>query len=254
MLLRGIDGDVRPVAKGGAHGVHIRAGSERDEHGADLRLGKGRNAAGEARGSLDKLRLHAPEIAGGHAFASGLALEPHGLARHIKLDRHGIADGEKGQSIATGADETSGEANDFINVLPQLDAFAQSHAEGGIGDHFKVRSLDAATCDERNPSTAILRPRQALHDNAQRLPAMLTLDGVRDKAPRRGHAGHGACPILQARRYTRHLREGATSAALHDPQIRADAVHQQRGEDETARVMPDVADGEVHGFAVSIWI
>jgi hypothetical protein len=101
---------------------------------------------------------------------------------------------------------------------------------------------------------------------------MLSLDRVIDEFSRVPHTGNCADPMHQVGRNSRHLGEGASCVALHDPQIGANTInqksgvlddaainpghphddHQQhadphRGQHESAQVMPDVFQGQVHG-------
>ena len=92
-----------------------------------------------------------------------------------------------------------------------------------------MRLAQRAAGDQRHPIAAVLGPGKPLHDHAQRPSVVLALDGVRDEAPRLGHAGHGAHAVFQVGGNAGDFRERPAGAALHDPQVGAHAIHQQRG-------------------------
>jgi len=58
---------------------------------------------------------------------------------------------------------------------------------------------------------------------------VFALDGVGNEAACLCHAGHGPHTIFEGGGDAGDFREGTTGAALHDPQVRAHAIHQQRG-------------------------
>ena len=195
-----------------------------------------------------------------------------GFAGLVELDRHRIADGEKGEPVAAGADHAAGQADDLIDVLAQADAAAERELQRLVGDHFIMRLPQRTPRDERHPIAAVLRPRKPLHHHAQRPAVVFALDGVGDEAPRLRHAGHGPHAVFEIGGNAGDFRERAAGAALHDPQVRTHTIHQQRGlvdesainaahahddheqqpdahagEGEAARIVADVADGEIHG-------
>ena len=134
-----------------------------------------------------------------------------------------------------------------------------------------MRLPQRATAYEGDPIAAILRPREALDYQAQRATAVFPLDGVRDKPPGRRHTRHGAGAILQAGGHAGNLGKGSARGTLHDPEVGADLLNQERGfanqpaidaphahhnhqqqadahsgEGEARQVVANVADGKVH--------
>ena len=99
------------------------------------------------------------------------------------------------------------------------------------------------------------------------VPVEFALDGVRDEAARLCHAGHCPHAVFEVGGDAGNFRKGTAGAALHDPQVCAHPVHQQRGlvdesaidaahahdnheqhpdahggEDKTTRIVADVTD------------